>query len=74
MLGTDQDVKNIVHISTNIMTGCKHCSQTVGSDKFEESINHYIQVHGYKLLHVGQEHDTDMNGNSIHHTVAILGL
>jgi hypothetical protein len=35
--------------------------------------NHYIQQHGYVLLHVGQETVWDDKGNPWHCTVMVLG-
>ena len=68
-----EGVENVVYISTNIGTGCKHCTEQIGTDRLAESINHYITQHGYKLLHVGTETSRDMNGNPWHSTVAVLG-
>lgn len=68
-----QDTKTIVHVSTNISRGCPECGHGIGGDKFEDSVNHLIQQHGYKLLHVGAERDDDQEGKTIHHTVAVLG-
>jgi len=36
-------------------------------------VNHYINDHAYKLLHVGQETFTDAEGNLCQKTVAIVG-
>ncbi len=70
---TYKGIKHVVDLSTNIMKPCEHCSTSVGSDKLAESINHYIEKHGYKLLHAGTETIHDMNGNPWHTTVALLG-
>jgi len=67
-------IKHVVHISTDVTKGCEHCSFLIGGENFSESINHYIEQHGYKLLHVGTEtihNQTD--GSSWHMTIAILG-
>jgi len=66
------EVNHVVHISTNIGTGCEHCSESIGTDRFAESINHYINEHGYKLLHVGQE-TSEGSAGLWHHSVAVLG-
>lgn len=60
-------------ISFTAYTGhsCNDCGKAcLGGDidKFHEGINHCIQEHGYKLLHVGQE--TIATGET---TVAVLG-
>lgn len=67
-------VTRVVTVSTNIGTGCKHCSnQPVGLDHFEEGINHYIQAHDYTLLHVGQQTGMDFKDRPYQSTVAVLG-
>ena len=68
-----KSIKHVVQISTNIGTGCEHCNTQIGLEKFPESINHYVEQHGYKLLHVGTETSDDTNGNPWHSTVALLG-
>jgi len=45
----------------------------MGDESFAESINHYMDKHEYKLLHIGSECDTDTEGKPCHHTVAVLG-
>jgi hypothetical protein len=68
-----KDVKDVVYISTSISTGCEHCDFSVRAENFAGSINHYIEQHGYKLLHVGQETDYNMEGKQSFSTVAVLG-
>jgi len=73
------DIRHVVHISTNISARCEHCSKSVGGypgngeHSLAESINQYIEKHGYKLLHVGTETSHDREGNPWHSTVAVLG-
>jgi hypothetical protein len=43
------------------------------SDDLSDRINHFIEAHGYRLLHVGTETSHDSNGNPWHSTVAVLG-
>ncbi len=45
----------------------------MGDHKLAESINHYIEMHGYKLLHVGTETIHDDQGEPWHTTVSVLG-
>jgi hypothetical protein len=66
------NTRKVVHISTNIHTGCEHCSFRIHSENFAESVNHYIGSHGYELLHVGQETSEGSSG-LWHSTVAVLG-
>jgi hypothetical protein len=63
-----EGVQHVVEINTNIGKGCEHCAQEIGTDRFAESINHYIEKHGYKVLHVGTQTIPDMNGNPYHTT------
>ena len=68
-----EDVSHIVYITSNVSKGCEICAFPIGGDKFAESINHYIEKHGYKLLHAGSETIPDMMGNPFHVTVALVG-
>ena len=52
---------------------CEHCERFVGGDLFADSVNHYIEEHGYKVLHVGAETSRDMEGKPWDMTVAVLG-
>ena len=75
------DIKHVVKIMSGCYSGCcEHCNdgiETGGSDVhndyFENAINHYVQKHGYKILHIGQYSDTDFEHSMWHGTVAILG-
>jgi hypothetical protein len=70
----EKSVKRVVHLSTNIGKGCDHCSESTGLDKFAGSVNHYIQAHGYELIHVGEETEYSNDGRSLwHSTIAVLG-
>ena len=70
-----EGVTHVVHVSTDSGTGCEECSEfVVGIDRFAESVNHYIEVHGYCLLHVGSEWAGEASdGAPINATVAVLG-
>lgn len=73
-----ENVKRTVEISSNIGQGCDHCDEWVGASMrgnggVATSINHYIEAHGYKLLHVGSQTSRDDEGKPWHSTVAILG-
>jgi hypothetical protein len=68
-------IEKIVHVSTNVSSGCLECGgAAVGQDRFAASVNHYLEEHGYVLLHVGQETDQDAEGRQIRSTVAVIGL
>ena len=70
-------VNSIVKISTNLGETCKHCTFSIGAwsngDNFAASIEHYINEHGYKLLHVGSETDRDDEGPPWQSTIAVVG-
>ena len=68
-----EGICHVVHISTGIAKHCEHCSKWIGAERFAESINHYIEVHGYKLLHIGTETTRNDEGKPWHTTVAVLG-
>ena len=67
-----ETIKRTVQIASNISSGCDHCSEDVG-DAVSDGINHYIEAHGYWLLHVGTETYQSNSGDLWHNTVAILG-
>jgi hypothetical protein len=71
------DAKRTTLISSNIGRGCEHCGEFLGSvgenTDVSESVNHYVEKHGYKLLHVGAETTHGSDGKPWHTTIAILG-
>lgn len=69
---TYYNVNHVVEISTDKMGGCEHCSTRIGED-FAGSINHYIDRHGYKLLHVGTVTSRNDRGEPWHSMVAVMG-
>lgn len=70
-----EDIKHVVQLDTNVEMGCEHCDTwTGGHDGFAASVNHYIEAHGYQLLHVGTDTGVDSNDGSARPiTMAILG-
>ncbi|MFA5907297.1 MAG: hypothetical protein WC815_00815 [Vicinamibacterales bacterium] len=71
-----QNTKRTTMLSTDVGRGCEHCGESVGfndSGDLAPSINHYIEQHGYSLLHVGQQSSNGNDGKPYHHTVAVLG-
>jgi hypothetical protein len=66
-------IDHVIKLSTNISTVCKECDRSIDPDDFPESVNHYIQKHGYKLLHIGAETCTNVDGKPWNSTIAILG-
>jgi len=67
-----EGIKHVVHIHTNYPTNCEHCSASFEANRFAESMNHYVEQHGYKLLHVGSE-TANFEGNHWYFSVATLG-
>lgn len=73
-----EGIRHVVHVSTNIGARCELCGESIGvvpggNHRLAESINHYLERHGYKLLHVGTETSNDMEGKPWHSTVGVLG-
>ena len=71
-----EEVRGTVQLSTNIGTRCRHCAELVGfSDDgdLSQSINHYIDAHGYRLLHLGTQTSHAADGSPWHSTIAVLG-
>ena len=68
-----QDAKRTTDVSSNIYRGCEHCGAKIGGDSVTEGINHYIEEHGYQLLHVGTQTSHAADGQPWHSTVAVLG-
>lgn len=68
-----EGIQNVVHVNNSVGESCKHCREFIGPDMFANSFNHYINSHGYRLLHVGTETSHDMDGKPWHSTVAVLG-
>ena len=69
-----KNVKHTVYFSTNSNQGCTLCAGLKHGCDIDSWVNHYIDQHGYSLLHVGSEWGMDSSGASISHTVAMLGL
>lgn len=68
------DIAQVVHISSNVTMGCPVCTKfTLRAENWQDSVNHFLKTHGWKLLHVGSEWSEDMKGESIHFTVAVVG-
>jgi hypothetical protein len=67
-------VGQVVRVSSSEGRMCEACnSESIGLDRFAESINHYLG-HGYHIVHVGQETVRDDSGALRQSTVAILGI
>lgn len=65
-------IKSVLHLSSDGNSSCSECKR-YGFPTLEGAVNHWMQEHGYKLLHVGQKTHRDQDGNLYHTTVAIVG-
>lgn len=67
-------VKHTIYLSTDTGYRCEICShEGEWNHNFAKAINHYIEKHGYKILHIGQDAKETGKGNPISDTVAVLG-
>jgi hypothetical protein len=65
------NVKRIDTVKTGNSKHCAACDAWIDGDKFQESVNHYLE-HGWVFPHVGEE--TQQGANGFHHlTVAVVG-
>jgi hypothetical protein len=66
--------KHVVHMTSGSDQGCPHCpGEAPPSKDWRAAVEHCIQRHGYRLLHVGTETTTAADGSLRHATVAVLG-
>ncbi len=66
-----KDIKHVIHISNDEGTNCEQCDFSIGNN-LANSVNHYINEHKYRLLHVGQE-TSQKDGLPFQITVSTLG-
>ena len=69
-----------VQLSSAIGKPCEECPPGESPDFLDSNpddvaaqISHYMEVHGYELIHVGQQTGRDQAGNPWQTTVAIVG-
>ena len=69
-----------VHLSSAVGRACEECLAEDSPDFLDTApedvgaqINHYLEVHGYELIHVGQQTGRDQAGHPWQMTVAIVG-
>ena len=66
------ETEKVIRLSSNTWKSCEDCSKMIGdADDIGVQINHYFD-HGYKLLHIGTEAESN-NGSLLSITVAIMG-
>ena len=66
------EIKHVVRVSTDSGMICEYCRLSLSERKFAELVNHYIDKHKLKLLHVGTETRRDDEGKPSYSTVAVL--
>ncbi len=69
-----EGIEHVIYISTSIRARCEDCDELLGgSDELlAPAINHHIEQHGYKLLHVGTETSRNISDDLWLSTVAVL--
>ncbi len=75
-IGNLDEIKHIIHISSKNEPRCELCEHNHISENLyniDFAVNHYIDKHGYKLLHIGSENLRDEEGNLLTHSAAIVG-
>jgi hypothetical protein len=71
-----EHVKRTTEVSSDLSRACEHCGQLIGGYAFyslTDGINHFIEKHGYRLLHLGTRTQRSKDGQPQHREVAILG-
>lgn len=74
------ETRQVVRVASNVLEHCAFCDAGAafglsedGTTFLVEQVNHLISVHGFRVLHVGQESDWTSEGEIAQHTVAVLG-
>ncbi|HVZ19475.1 MAG TPA: hypothetical protein VG871_00355 [Vicinamibacterales bacterium] len=70
-----RDIKTTVDVIGGAAWACS-CGEgldTTNSRGVADAINHYIEEHGYQLLHVGTQTVRSGDGQIWHNTIAVLG-
>lgn len=74
------DVKHVIELTSVNVGPCTICRaeplrvEPGSLTSLAERVNHYIEAHGFRLLHVGQQSAWDRNGQQLQLTVAVLGV
>jgi hypothetical protein len=70
-----EGVERVIQINTNSGRSCPVCrAVTIGGDEFELGINHLLQEHGGRLLHVGTQSEGGDDGKPWHFPCAVVGF
>lgn len=66
-------IKKVVQVSSGSLEACMVCGDSLNAtEDFSGAVNHYLDIHGYRLLHMGQQTSRADEGLRTD-TVAILG-
>lgn len=68
-----ESIKHVVRITKDWAVCELGCDRADIGRGLDEVINHYIEKHAYKLLHIGTETSLSDDGTPAHTTVAFLG-
>ncbi|GMT46668.1 MAG: hypothetical protein IEMM0007_0234 [bacterium] len=64
-------IENIMQITPESVQSCEACNER--PNDFADAVNHYLNMHGYKLLHVGTQSSKTDHGEVVHDVIAVLG-
>ncbi len=74
------DIQKTIQLSSAVGKPCEECSAEQspeflfsGPEDVGAQVSHYIEAHGYQLLHIGQQTGRDQAGHPWQTTVAIVG-
>jgi hypothetical protein len=71
-----ENIKRTTEVLSGLSRICEHCGQPIvesNSHSVTDGINHYIEMHGYRLLHLSAHTQPNEGGQPRHGEVAILG-
>ena len=68
-------LKHVIRVDSDDTPTCQLCADGLQADStVAEAINHYIEAHGYRLLHIGTETSIEYETAALWHiTVAFSG-
>lgn len=67
-----KNIKTIMHITPQRLQRCDPPCNILPKD-FSDAVNHFLNAHGFKLLHVGTQSSFSDTGEIVHDVIAVLG-
>ena len=64
-------IKEVMQITPETISQCEPCRYL--PKNIADAINHYVSIHGYRLLHIGSNAGPDKSGNMVSDIIALLG-